>query len=40
MRMLQVSELKKAMGFKRDYKMKQGTRRENIKILGNGVCPL
>jgi DNA (cytosine-5)-methyltransferase 1 len=39
MRMLQVSELKKAMGFKRDYKMDQGTRRENIKILGNGVCP-
>jgi DNA (cytosine-5)-methyltransferase 1 len=39
MRMLQVSELKKAMGFKRDYLLNRGTRRENIKILGNGVCP-
>ncbi|MEW6121710.1 MAG: DNA cytosine methyltransferase [Pseudomonadota bacterium] len=38
-RMLQVSELKKAMGFKSDYLMNHGTRRENIKILGNGVCP-
>lgn len=38
-RMLQVSELKKAMGFKGDYVMNHGTRRENIKILGNGVCP-
>lgn len=39
MRMLQVSELKRAMGFKTDYAMNHGTRRENIKILGNGVCP-
>jgi DNA (cytosine-5)-methyltransferase 1 len=39
MRMLQVSELKKAMGFKRDYLLNRGTRREKIKILGNGVCP-
>jgi len=39
MRMLQVTELKKAMGFKRDYLMNHGTRRANIKILGNGVCP-
>lgn len=39
MRMLQVSELKKAMGFKSDFVMNHGTRRENIKILGNGVCP-
>ena len=39
MRMLQVSELKRAMGFKSDYLMNHGTRRENIKILGNGVCP-
>ncbi|MBN9050376.1 MAG: DNA (cytosine-5-)-methyltransferase [Rhizobiales bacterium] len=39
MRMLQVSELKKAMGFKSDYIMNHGSRRENIKILGNGVCP-
>lgn len=39
MRMLQVSELKKAMGFKNDYVMNRGTRREKIRILGNGVCP-
>jgi DNA (cytosine-5)-methyltransferase 1 len=39
MRMLQVSELKKAMGFRSDYLMNHGTRRENIRILGNGVCP-
>lgn len=39
MRMLQVPELKKAMGFKSDYLMNHGSRRENIKILGNGVCP-
>lgn len=39
MRMLQVSELKKAMGFGGDFLMNHGTRRENVKILGNGVCP-
>jgi DNA (cytosine-5)-methyltransferase 1 len=39
MRMLQVSELEKAMGFEGDYLMSRGTRRENITILGNGVCP-
>ena len=38
-RMLQVSELRRAMGFKRDYLMNHGTRREKIRILGNGVCP-
>jgi DNA (cytosine-5)-methyltransferase 1 len=39
MRMLQVPELKRAMGFKADFVLKGGTRRERIKILGNGVCP-
>jgi DNA (cytosine-5)-methyltransferase 1 len=39
MRMLQVPELKRAMGFRNDYKMNFGTRREKIRILGNGVCP-
>lgn len=39
MRMLQVPELKRAMGFGADYKMSHGSRRENIRILGNGVCP-
>ncbi|HAU28970.1 MAG TPA: DNA cytosine methyltransferase [Rhodospirillaceae bacterium] len=39
MRMLQVPELKRAMGFGDDYMMKNGTRRDQIRILGNGVCP-
>jgi DNA (cytosine-5)-methyltransferase 1 len=39
MRMLQVGELRKAMGFKSDYALPGGTRRERIKLLGNGVCP-
>ncbi|MGH6663063.1 MAG: DNA cytosine methyltransferase [Rhodospirillales bacterium] len=39
MRMLQVSELKRAMGFGTDYKMNIGTRRDKIRLLGNGVCP-
>ena len=39
MRMLQVSELRRAMGFKQDYIMNQGTRRAKIRLLGNGVCP-
>jgi DNA (cytosine-5)-methyltransferase 1 len=39
MRMLQVSELRRAMGFKRDYLMNHGSRRDKVKLLGNGVCP-
>jgi DNA (cytosine-5)-methyltransferase 1 len=39
MRMLQVPELKKAMGFPDIYKLEHGTRREKIKLLGNAVCP-
>lgn len=39
MRMLQVPELKRAMGFGEDYKLQKGTRRDKIRILGNGVCP-
>lgn len=39
MRMLQVSELRRAMGFKQDYAMNHGSRREKIRLLGNGVCP-
>lgn len=38
-RMLQVPELKRAMGFGDDYKLDLGTRRERVKLLGNGVCP-
>jgi DNA (cytosine-5)-methyltransferase 1 len=40
MRMLQPEELKLAMGFKKDYNLDLGiTRREKIKLMGNGVCP-
>jgi DNA (cytosine-5)-methyltransferase 1 len=39
MRMLQVPELKQAMGFPGDYKLLYGTRRDKIKLLGNAVCP-
>lgn len=39
LRMLQPPELQKAMGFGKRYKMPFGSRRDHIKILGNGVCP-
>jgi DNA (cytosine-5)-methyltransferase 1 len=39
MRMLQVPEIKCAMGFPSDYRLEHGTRREKIKLLGNAVCP-
>ena len=40
MRMLQVSELRRAMGFKTGLiAMNHGTRRDKIRLLGNGVCP-
>lgn len=39
LRMLQVPELARAMGFHRDYILKRGSRRDRIMILGNGVCP-
>lgn len=40
MRMLQPEELKLAMGFDNKYKLDTGfTRRERIKLMGNGVCP-
>ena len=39
MRMLQVPELKVAMGFPERHLLKHGTRREKIKLLGNAVCP-
>ena len=37
--MLQVPELKRAMGFDRSYRLLHGSRRDRIKMLGNGVCP-
>jgi len=39
MRMLQVPELARAMGFSKDYRLDLGTRREKVRVLGNGVCP-
>ena len=39
MRMLQVPELKRAMGYAADFQLPVGTRRERIRLLGNGVCP-
>jgi DNA (cytosine-5)-methyltransferase 1 len=40
MRMLQPEELKLAMGFSKKYDLNIGvTRREKIKLMGNGVCP-
>ena len=39
MRMLQVPELRRAMGFETDYIMAHGTRRDKVRMLGNGVCP-
>ncbi len=39
MRMLQVPELARAMGFTSRYRLMHGTRRQKIHILGNGVCP-
>jgi DNA (cytosine-5)-methyltransferase 1 len=38
-RMLQVPELKRAMGFADGYKLPIGNRRQRIRLLGNGVCP-
>jgi len=38
-RMLQVAELRRAMGFDDDYKLESGTRRDKIRLLGNAVCP-
>jgi DNA (cytosine-5)-methyltransferase 1 len=37
--MLQPSELQRAMGFNKKYVLPYGTRRDRIKLLGNGVCP-
>lgn len=42
MRMLQPEELKLAMGFGPEFKLdeiKELTRRNRIKLMGNGVCP-
>jgi DNA (cytosine-5)-methyltransferase 1 len=38
-RMLQVPELKRAMGFSDSFALPTGTRRERVRLLGNAVCP-
>ena len=38
-RMLQVPELRRAMGFSDHFELPAGTRRDRIRLLGNGVCP-
>jgi len=39
MRMLQVPELRRAMGFDDTFQLPTGTRRDKVRLLGNGVCP-
>ncbi len=39
LRMLQVPELKRAMGLPSAFRLRFGTRRDRIRLLGNGVCP-
>lgn len=40
MRMLQPDELRRAMGYDNKFKFANGiTRRDKIKLMGNGVCP-
>jgi DNA (cytosine-5)-methyltransferase 1 len=38
LRMLQPDELKKGMGAGDDHKLPEGSRREKVKLCGNGVC--
>lgn len=39
LRMLQVPELRRAMGFPAGFRLERGSRRERIMLLGNAVCP-
>lgn len=39
MRMLQVPEIRSAMGFPSNFKLDRGSRRDKIHLLGNAVCP-
>lgn len=44
MRMLQVPELERAMGFDsqlagRNFQLRRGSRRQRVRLLGNAVCP-
>jgi DNA (cytosine-5)-methyltransferase 1 len=37
--MLQVDELRAAMGFPREHVFNHGSRRDRIKMIGNAVAP-
>jgi len=39
MRMLQVPELRAAMGLPEKFQIRHGSRRDQIRLLGNAVCP-
>lgn len=39
LRMLQVPELLRAMGFDPTFRLERGSRRDKVRVLGNGVCP-
>lgn len=39
LRMLQVDELREAMGLPSGHMLERGSRRDRVKMLGNGVCP-
>ena len=39
LRMLQVPELKLAMGLPEQFQLLRGSRRDRIRLLGNGVYP-
>jgi DNA (cytosine-5)-methyltransferase 1 len=39
LRMLQVPELKRAMGFGESFRIELGTWRDRIRLLGNALCP-
>ena len=39
LRMLQVPELVRAMGFNDDLDLRRGSRRDRVMLLGNAVCP-
>lgn len=38
MRMLQPSELARAMGLPKQHKFNHGTRRDKVRLCGNGIC--
>ena len=39
LRMLQVPELRRAMGFGETMVLRRGTRADQVMLMGNGVCP-